>query len=161
MEENKKSINEFINKLKTIDVGDLLEKAQTIKIEDLRSLKWNDLSNSKLFFPILGIFLAISSTLLIFIPSYRKLSSIQVESKLYINETKQLASLQKNLGDSLFIRNKLIEKTMELKSLVINNKNLINIPRIFNESAEMANINLIEIRPISKDSIACSIQNKK
>ena len=36
MVENNQSINEFIKKLKTIDIGELLEKAQTIKIEDLR-----------------------------------------------------------------------------------------------------------------------------
>ena len=31
MVENNQSINEFIKKLKTIDIGELLEKAQTIK----------------------------------------------------------------------------------------------------------------------------------
>ena len=46
MVENNQSINEFIKKLKTIDIGELLEKAQTIKIEDLRSLKWKDIYKS-------------------------------------------------------------------------------------------------------------------
>ena len=54
MGENNQSISEFIKKLKTIDIGELLEKAQTIKIEDLKSLKWKDIYNSKLFFPFLG-----------------------------------------------------------------------------------------------------------
>ena len=55
MADNNQSINEFI-KLKTIDIGELLEKAQTIKIEDLRSVKWKDVYSSKLFFPIVGLY---------------------------------------------------------------------------------------------------------
>ena len=46
MADNNQSINEFIKKLKTIDIGELLEKAQTIKIEDLRSVKWKDIYSS-------------------------------------------------------------------------------------------------------------------
>ena len=49
MVESNQSINEFIKKLKTIDIGELLEKAQTIKIEDLRSVKWKYIYKSKLF----------------------------------------------------------------------------------------------------------------
>ena len=58
MENNNQSISEFIKKLKTIDIGELLEKAQTIKIEDLRSLTWKDIYNKKLFFPTIGFLLA-------------------------------------------------------------------------------------------------------
>ena len=60
MVDNNQSINEFIKKLKTIDIGELLEKAQTIKIEDLRAVKWKDVYNSKLFFPILGTLISVS-----------------------------------------------------------------------------------------------------
>ena len=155
MEDNNQSISQFIKKLKTIDIGDLLEKAQTIKIEDLKSLKWKDIYNSKLFFPTIGILLAISSSIFILIPSYRKTTSIRIRSKLFLNETRELPSLQNNLSNSLLIKNELMEKTRELNSLVINNEILINIPRLLNDSAERANINLTEIRPISKDQFSC------
>ena len=94
MVENNQSINEFIKKLKTIDIGELLEKAQTIKIEDLRSVKWKDIYKSKLFFPLIGTLLAISSSIWIFLPAYRKTNLIRIESKLYRNETIQLDSLK-------------------------------------------------------------------
>ncbi len=155
MEDNNQSISEFIKKLKTIDIGELLEKAQTIKIEDIKSLKWKDIYSSKLFFPLVGIILAISSSIWIFLPAYRKTNSIRIESKLYKNETIQLDSLEKNLINSLLIKDKIKEKSEELKSYIINKNSLINIPRLLNDSAKLAKINLIEIRPISKDSATC------
>ena len=161
MEDNNKSIIEFIKKLKTIDIGELLEKAQTIKIEDIRSLKWKDIYRSKLFFPVIGILLAISSTIWIFLPAYRKTNSIRIESKLYINETKELKTLEEKLNTNVLIKNKLNKKTKELNSYVINKDNLINIPRLLNDSAELAKINLIEIRPISKDSISCTYSDQQ
>ena len=155
MEDNNKSISEFIKKLKTIDIGELLEKAQTIKIEDLRSLTWKDVYNSKLFFPTIGFLLALSSSIFLFIPSYRKTSSLRIESRLYFNETRELPSLQDNLKNSLLIRDKIVEKNKELQSLVIKKDNLINIPRLLNESAEISNVNLKEILPILKDQVSC------
>ena len=96
MADNNQSINEFINKLKTIDIGELLEKAQTIKIEDLRSVKWKDVYGSKLFFPIVGSLLTIGSSIWIFLPAYRKTNLIRIEAKLYRNETIKLDSLNQS-----------------------------------------------------------------
>jgi len=155
MVDNNQSINEFIRKLKTIDIGELLEKAQTIKIEDLRSVKWKDVYSSKLFFPIIGTLLAISSTIWIFLPAYRKTNLIRIEAKLYENETVQLDSLNQSLNNSLLIKKHIKEKSDELNSFIIEKNSLINIPRLLNDSALRANINLMEIRPISKDSISC------
>tara|TARA_Y100001978_G_C23665023_1_gene420758 strand:+ start:459 stop:1355 length:897 start_codon:yes stop_codon:yes gene_type:complete len=161
MEDNNQSISEFIKKLKTIDIGELLEKAQTIKIEDIRSVKWKDIYRSKLFFPFMGLILAVSSSIWIFLPAYRKTNSIRIESKLYRNETIQLDSLKKNLDKSLLILKKIKEKSKELNSFVINKNNLIKIPRLLNDAAELAKINLIEIRPISKDSASCFSSDKE
>ena len=155
MVDNNQSINEFIKKLKTIDIGELLEKAQTIKIEDLRSVKWKDIYKSKLFFPLIGILLAIGSSIWIFLPAYRKTNSIRIEAKLYRNETIQLDSLNQSLKNSLLIKKNIKEKSDELNSYIIDKNSLINIPRLLNDSAVRAKINLIEIRPISKDSVSC------
>ena len=155
MVDNNQSINEFIKKLKTIDIGELLEKAQTIKIEDLRAVKWKDVYNSKLFFPILGTLLAIVSSIWIFLPAYRKTNSIRIEAKLYRNETIQLDSLNQILKKSLLIKKNIKEKSDELNSFIIDKNSLINIPRLLNDSALRAKIDLIEIRPISKDSVSC------
>ena len=155
MSDNNQSINEFIKKLKTIDIGELLEKAQTIKIEDLRSVKWKDVYSSKLFFPIVGSILAIGSSIWIFLPAYRKTNLIRMETKLYRNETIQLDSLNQSLKKNLLIKRIMKEKSDELNSYIIDKNGLINIPRLLNDSAVRAKINLMEIRPISKDSISC------
>jgi len=155
MPDNNQSINEFINKLKTIDIGELLEKAQTIKIEDLRSVKWKDVYSSKLFFPVLGTLLAICSSIWIFLPAYRKTNLIRIQAKLYRNETIQLDSVNQSLQNSLLIKKNIKEKSDELNSYIIDKNSLINIPRLLNDSAIRAKINLIEIRPISKDSVSC------
>ena len=155
MVDNNQSINEFIKKLKTIDIGELLEKAQTIKIEDLKSVKWKDIYSSKLFFPVIGALLAFGSSIWIFLPAYRKTNSIRIEAKLYRNETIQLDSLNQSLKNSLLIKKNIKEKSDELNSFIIDKNSLINIPRLLNDSAVSAKINLIEIRPISKDSASC------
>ena len=155
MVDNNQSINEFIKKLKTIDIGELLEKAQTIKIEDLKSVKWKDIYSSKLFFPVIGVLLAFGSSIWIFLPAYRKTNSIRIEAKLYRNETIQLDSLNQSLKNSLLIKKNIKEKSDELNSYIIDKNSLINIPRLLNDSALRAKIDLIEIRPISKDSVSC------
>ena len=37
------TFQQFLEKIKTIDVGELLEKAKTIKVEDIKSIKLSDL----------------------------------------------------------------------------------------------------------------------
>ena len=36
------TFQQFLEKIKTIDVGELLEKAKTIKVEDFKSIKLSD-----------------------------------------------------------------------------------------------------------------------
>ena len=55
------TFQQFIEKLKTIDVGDLLEKAKSIKVEDIKSMKFSDLNEitkSKYFYPSIGTIFA-------------------------------------------------------------------------------------------------------
>ena len=55
------NIQDFIGKLKKIDVGNLLEKAKTVKVEDFRNIKFSDLSkikDNKYFYPISGFLFA-------------------------------------------------------------------------------------------------------
>ena len=52
------TFQQFLEKIKTIDVGELLEKAKTIKVEDFKSIKLSDLkeiTKSDYFFPSIGI----------------------------------------------------------------------------------------------------------
>ena len=61
------SIQDLIIQLRKIDVGNLLEKAKTVKVEDIRSIKFSDLSkikDSKYFYPISGFLFASLFTIL-------------------------------------------------------------------------------------------------
>ena len=49
MKEVNISINSFIEKLKEVDVVELLEKAQSIKIEDIKKIKFADFKKSDYF----------------------------------------------------------------------------------------------------------------
>ena len=54
------TFQQFIEKLKTIDVGELLDKAKSIKVEDIKSMKLSDfkeITKSKYFYPSIGIIL--------------------------------------------------------------------------------------------------------
>ena len=50
MKEVNISINSFIEKLKEVDVVELLEKAQSIKIEDIKKIKFSDFKKSNYFY---------------------------------------------------------------------------------------------------------------
>ncbi len=45
MSEINESLKEFIKKLKKIDVPELLEKAKSFNVDDLRSIKWSDIQH--------------------------------------------------------------------------------------------------------------------
>ena len=60
------TFQQFIKKIEKIDVGELLEKAKGINVQDIKSMKFSDLKNitkSVYFYPSAGIFFA-SLTLL-------------------------------------------------------------------------------------------------
>ena len=67
------TFQQFIEKLKTIDVGELLDKAKSIKVEDIKSIKLSDLKEitNQNFLPIFGNNLRITKFNFIFIPFNR------------------------------------------------------------------------------------------
>ena len=87
------TFQQFIEKIKTIDVGELLEKAKSIKVEDIKSLKFSDLkeiTKSDYFYPSLGIFLASLTSILFLFPSLDSLRNRQSKSAQYILENQEL-----------------------------------------------------------------------
>ena len=94
------TFQQFLEKIKTIDVGELLEKAKTIKVEDIRSFKFNDLkeiSKSPYFFPTLGILFATLTSILFFLPSFESLKEKQSKSQRYKFESQELPFIEEEL----------------------------------------------------------------
>ena len=87
------SIQDLISQLKKIDVGNLLEKAKTVKVEDFKSIKFSDLSkikDSKYFYPISGFLLASLFTVFTTIPTYKSMKNTLEKSKRYSYEANNL-----------------------------------------------------------------------
>ena len=78
------SIQDLIGQLRKIDVGNLLEKAKTVKVEDFRNIKFSDLSkikDNKYFYPISGFLFASLFTIFTTIPTYKSMKNTLEKSK--------------------------------------------------------------------------------
>ncbi len=154
------NIQDFINQLKNIDVGNLLEKAKTVKVEDFRNIKFSDLlkiRENKYFYPISGILIASIFTIFSTIPSYKSMKSTIEKSKRYSYESNNLPKLNFNLDERNNIIKKFDEYFSKLTNLVISEDSLIYLARIIDESASRASIEIDQFRPINAQELeACS-----
>ena len=154
------SIQDLISQLKKIDVGNLLEKAKTVKVEDFRSIKFSDLSkikDNKYFYPISGFLLASLFTIFTTIPTYKSMKNTLEKSKRYSYEANNLELLNNKLGDIKKSLEKLNITSSEVSKLVINNEALVYLTRIIDESAIRSAITISQFRPINEQELqACS-----
>ena len=150
------TFQQFLEKIKTIDVGELLEKAKTIKVEDIRSLKFNDLkeiTKSTYFFPSLGIFFATLTSILFFIPSFESLKEKQSKSQKYKFESQELPFIEEELMKRNKSKKKLDFMYKDFIGLVANKSDLILIPEILNDSSKRSGVEIIEFSPITSDDL--------
>ncbi len=154
------SIQDFIGKLKNIDVANLLEKAKTVKIEDFRNIKFSDLSkikDSKYFYPISGFFVASLFTIFTTIPSYKSMKSTIDKSKRYSYEANKLELLKNKLFDTKQALERINTTLPEVSNLVITDESLVYLTKIIDESAIRSAITISQFRPINQQELqACS-----
>ena len=150
------TFQQFLEKIKTIDVGELLEKAKTIKVEDIRSFKFNDLkeiSKSPYFFPTLGIFIATLTSILFFIPSFESLKEKQSKSQKYKFESQELPFIEEELMKRKKSKRKFDLMYENFIGLVAKKSDLILIPEILNDSSKRSGVEIIEFSPITSDDL--------
>ena len=154
------TFQQFIEKLKTIDVGELLDKAKSIKVEDIKSMKLSDfkeITKSKYFYPSIGIIFASLSSILLFIPSLETLKNRQTKSLQYKNENQELPLINQELEKRLVSQKKFELLYSEFINLVPEKKDLILLPEILFDSAKRSKAEIIELSPITKDDLSsCS-----
>ena len=150
------TFQQFLEKIKTIDVGELLEKAKTIKVEDIKSIKLSDfkeISKSNYFFPSLGIFFAAVTSILFFIPSFESLQEKGSKSKQYKQESNELSLI----SEELIRRNEAKQKFdliyKDFIGLVANKGELILIPEILYDSSKRSGAEIIEFAPITSEDL--------
>ena len=161
MKEVNITINSFIEKLKEVDVVELLEKAQSIKIEDIKKIKFADFKQSNYFYPSIGITSSFILSLLLLIPSINQTRIIRNKSKLYVSENRNLALLEKTLIKKLNLEKKLKDKVLILDNLVAKKNQLLDFPLLLEQISKESSLFINELRPISKkeaESI-CSLRN--
>ena len=150
------TFQQFLEKIKTIDVDELLEKAKTIKVEDIKSIKLSDLkeiTKSDYFFPSIGIIFAALTSILFLIPSIESLKENKSKSKQFKEESNELPFL----SEELMRRNEskqnfdLIYK--DFKGLVANKAELILIPEILYDSSKRSGTQIIEYAPITSEDL--------
>ena len=150
------TFQQFLEKIKTIDVGELLEKAKTIKVEDIKSIKLSDLkeiTKSDYFFPSIGIIFAALTSILFLIPSIESLKENKSKSKQFKEESNELPFL----SEELIRRNELKQKFdliyKDFKGLVANKAELILIPEILYDSSNRSGAQIIEYAPITSEDL--------
>ena len=154
------SLQDFIQQLKNIDVADLLEKAKTVKIDDIKKIKFSDIleiRKNKFFYPITGLFLASLITSIFTIPAYRSMISIIEKSKKYSFQSENFELLEEKLNKGQDTLTKFNQNFYLVSDMVIKSESLIYLTRIIDESAKRSLIKISQFRPINPQELeACS-----
>jgi len=144
------SIQSFVEKLKKIDVVELLEKAQAIKIEDLKKFKFSDFKRSKIFYPTIGLMIAFLFINILLIPSIKQTKIYRDKSKLYISEFKKTNLLQETLAKKINLKENLKQDLRNLDDLVSNNYDVMDFSVLLDKASKDSNVFIKIIRPISE-----------
>ena len=159
------TFQQFIEKLKTIDVGELLEKAKSIKVEDIKSIKFSDfkeITKSKYFYPSIGIIFASLSSILFLFPSLEKLKNRQAKSSQYFSEKQELPLINQELNKRLVSKNFFEKLYAQFIALVPEKKDLILLPEILFDASKRSKTSILEFSPITKDDLSsCSTQSEE
>ena len=155
MAKKNNSFKNFISKLESIDIQDLYKKAQSIKVEDIRNIKWKNFYKTNFFFISIGLLSTIFSASIFLIPSIKKSNVLRNQASLFENESKRLYQVVNEANKSISLRDEIDFYRNEISRLLIDKNSLIFLPRILDEAAKRSNISLIEIRPIQSNEILC------
>ncbi len=160
MKNQNTSFQQFIEKLKTIDVGELLDKAKGIKVDDIRSMQFSDLkeiTKSSYFYPSLGIIFASITSIFFFFPSLESLKNRQSKSFQYNVEKQELPLINEELIRRSESMNKFEKLYKNFTGIVSQKGDLVLIPEILYDSSQRTGVEIVEFAPISNDDLtSCS-----
>ena len=150
------TFKQFIKKIKKVDVGELLEKAKGINVEDVKSIKFSDLKDitkSDYFYPSLGIFLASLTSIFFFFPSIDSLKNRNSKAAQYKLENQELPLIDEELKRREDIKIKINAQIKNLVDLVPEKGNLVLIPEILNDSSKRSGIEIVSFTPITVEDL--------
>jgi len=149
-----KNDNNFLQKLKDIDLNEIFGGFNDLKIEDLKNINYKrlfyDIRKSKYTKPILGITIAGLLSVLVLIPKFELLVSTRKKLKQFRKESQNLpykrSQLKKEKKEF-----KEVEKIMtDVNNSFLRNNQLIFITKLLNEVAKKSNVRINSFSPILK-----------
>ena len=150
------TFQQFIEKIKTIDVGELLEKAKGINVEDIKSMKFSDLKGiikSDYFYPSLGIFFASLTSILFLLPSIEALKNRQSKSAQYTLENQELPFIDEELRRRSDAKINFDAQLKNLIDLVPKKGNLVLLPEIIYDASKRSGAEIVEFAPITNEEL--------
>ncbi len=148
----KKSLNSFIQKIKTFELNSILENLNNLKIEDFKNINFErtfyELRNSKYSKPVLGIFSASLMSIFVLVPKIQFLNSSFKTIDQYKQESKNINIKIAQLKNETK-KFKVISKLMnEINSSILKKEGVIFITNLLNEAAKKSKVNIISFSPV-------------
>ena len=150
---NQKSLFQLIDKLKEIDVNEVIERSKNISIEDIKSIRLKDITSSRFFKPFSGIGLSIVFLFLFLIPTVNEYNDQKIISKSYTSKKKNLNALDTALDKSTLINSILNANLEEFSKLTSSKSKLLNITDLLADAAKRSLVDIKEFAPITKDEV--------
>ena len=150
------SLQEFLNRLKKVDVLALLEKARSINIEDIKSIKFSDIKkikDSQFFYPFLGLSFAGLISIFFLIPAYKDLRQKINTSRKYNLEESSINSVRENLNRKITIKTAFDKRMPEIRSLVLTYESLIKLTNLLEDAASKTSTNINLFEPVNYNKI--------
>ena len=150
------TFQQFIKKLQKVDVGDLLEKAKGINVDDIKSMKFSDIKNitkSDYFYPSVGIFFASLTSIFFLFPSIDSLKNRQSKSAQYTLEKQELPFVDEELIRREDDRINIDTRIKNLVDLVPDKEKLVLIPEILYDSSKRSGVEIVEFVPITYEDL--------
>ena len=149
-----KNDNNFLQKLKDIDLNEIFGSLNDIKIEDLKNINYKrlfyDLRKSKYTKPILGITFAGLLSVLVLIPKFEILVSTRKKLKQYRKESQNLPTKRSQLNETKK-EFKEVEKIMkDVNDSFLRNNQLVFVTQLLNQVAKKSNVRVNSFSPIIK-----------
>ena len=155
--DTKISIFQLIDKLKEIDVNEVIEKSKNITIEDLKEISWKDIKASKFTKPLAGISLFFIFIFIFLIPEIERFNSKNLISKEFSIKSRNLSKLENSLQKSLLIKSILVSNLKDFTNLTAKKSKIIKLTNLISEAAKRSLIEVQEFSPIDRQELSsCS-----
>ena len=147
-----KNDNNFLQKLKDIDLNEIFGSLNDLKIEDLKNINYKrlfyDIRKSKYTKPILGITFAGLLSLLVLIPKFDLLVSTRKKLKQFRKESQSLPTKRSQLNKAKKEFRE-VEKIMtDVNNSFLRNNQLVFVTQLLNEVAKKSNVRVTYFSPI-------------